>query len=389
MAGDNLERLGKAVIRTLPPWVRRRLPMPQQSRRGHSEPGQDATSLADDAFRARATQIHRETPRAVTVEFELLEGYRFNYRAGQYVALTLSIGGAWFQRCFSLSSAPDENRYSVTVQKVFHGRVTSWMNESLRIGDEFYVSEPAGDFVLPLVGPEQQRYVLVAGGSGIVPLYSLLKDLLGKNPAADIQLIYFSRSGEQCIFRKELERLDRLHAGLQVQFHFTRKEGNYHDPARRLTGEGLLGLVSDPAHTQFYICGPNSLVKACVEGLHSAGVSESQIRIELFNRPPITLAQTELKPRLITFLPASLLGKTRHIRQRKVETILETARQAGIPIAQKCTVGNCGTCKVKVKSGSVIMDEPNSLSVEDAKAGLVLSCVAYACENVVIQLPGR
>ncbi|MEZ5505312.1 MAG: FAD-binding oxidoreductase [Gammaproteobacteria bacterium] len=162
MAGDNLERLGKAVIRTLPPWVRRRLPMPQQSRRGHSEPGQDATSLADDAFRARATQIHRETPRSVTVEFELLEGYRFNYRAGQYVALTLSIGGVWFQRCFSLSSAPDENRYSVTVQKVFHGRVTSWMNESLRIGDEFYVSEPAGDFVLPLVGPEQQRYVLVA-----------------------------------------------------------------------------------------------------------------------------------------------------------------------------------------------------------------------------------
>ncbi|MEZ5505311.1 MAG: hypothetical protein R3F38_04735 [Gammaproteobacteria bacterium] len=155
--------------------------------------------------------------------------------------------------------------------------------------------------------------------------------MLGKNPAADIQLIYFSRSGEQCIFRKELERLDRFHAGLQVQFHFTRKEGNYHDPARRLTGEGLLGLVSDPAtHAVLYLRSQQS-GQACMEGLHSAGVSESQIRIELFNRPPITLTQTELKPRLITFLPASLLGKTRHIRQRKVETILETARQAAFP----------------------------------------------------------
>src|SRR5690606_26561599 len=209
MAGDNLERLGTAVVRTLPPWVRRRLPLPQSGRRGRSDAEREATSLADDAFRARVTQIHRETPRAVTVEFELLEGFRFNYRAVQYVSLTLFIGGVWFQLCFSLSSARDESRYSVTVQKVFHGRVTSWINESLRIGDEFYVSEPAGDFVLPHDGPEQQRYVLVAGGSGVVPLYSLLKDLLGKNPAADIQLIYFSRSAEQCIFRKELERLDK------------------------------------------------------------------------------------------------------------------------------------------------------------------------------------
>lgn len=389
MAGDSVNRIGKALYRSLPSWVRSRVSLSPELRHHPGWAERHQSSVAEDAFAARVTHVLRETPRAITLEFELLEGYRLNFRSGQYVGITLAIGGALFQRCFSLSSAPDENRYAITVQKMFHGRVTTYLNESVKVGDEFYVSEPAGDFVLPPNQGEGQRYVMVAGGSGIVPVYSLVKDLLGKTPGADVQLIYFSRSAEQCIFRKDLERLEKLHPGLVVQFHFTRKEGNYHDPASRLTGDGILALVSDPASTLFYICGPNSLVKSCMEGLHSLGVDESRIRIELFNRPPMSLTQTELKPRLITFLPGSVFGKTRHVRQRKVETILESARQAGIVIPQKCSVGNCGTCKVRVKAGSVLMDEPNSLSVEDARNGYVLGCVAYPCENVVVQLPGR
>lgn len=370
--------------------MRKRIGVPLEIRHhGDGWAERHPSSLEENAFLAQVTQITHETPRAVTIEFELLDGYRFSYRAGQYVAISLAIGGVTFQRCFSLSSAPDENRHAITVQKVFHGRVSTYLNDALRVGDRFYVSEPGGDFVLPATLPEEQRYLMVAGGSGIVPVYSLIKDLLGKNPGIEIQLVYFSRSAEQCIFRRELERLDRQHPGLLVQFHFTRKEGGYHDPARRLTSEGVLALVSDPAASLFYVCGPNSLVKACMEGLHSAGVEESRIRIELFNRPPINLSQTELKPRLITFLPASMFGKVRHVRQRRVETILETARSAGIVIPQKCSVGNCGTCKVRIKSGSVIMDEPNSLSVEEARDGHVLGCVAYPCENLVVQLPGR
>jgi ferredoxin-NADP reductase len=390
-SGSLVSRITKVLFRTMPPWMRKRIGVPLDARHDHGEGWAERhqSSLAEDAFLAKVTQITHETPRAVTIEFELLEGYRFSYRAGQYVAISLPIGGVSFQRCFSLSSAPDENRYAITVQKVFHGRVSTYLNESLRVGDQLYVSDPAGDFVLPAEALEEQRYLMVAGGSGIVPIYSLIKDLLGKNPEIEIQLVYFSRSAEQCIFRKELERLGKQHPGLLVQFHFTRREGNYHDPARRLTSEGMLALVSDPAASLFYVCGPNSLVKACMEGLHSAGVEESRIRIELFNRPPVTLSQTELKPRLITFLPGSVFGKVRHVRQRKVETILESARSAGIVIPQKCSVGNCATCKVRLKSGSVIMDEPNSLSVEAAKDGYVLSCVAYPCENVVVQLPGR
>lgn len=389
MTGNAVSRITKVMYRTLPPWVRRRMGTSFDGRQGKHWQQRHQSSLAENAFLARVTHIHRETPRAVTIEFELLEGFRLNYRAGQYVAISLAIGGALFQRCYSLSSAPDENRYAITVQKIFHGRVSIYLNDSLRVGDQFYVSEPAGNFVVSNDLPSEQRYLMLAGGSGIGPVYSLIKDLLGKNPDTEIQLSYFSRSADQCIFRRELERLSRQHPGLLVQFHFTRKEGHYHDPARRLTSDGMLALVSDPTQTQFYICGPNSMVKACMEGLHSARVGENRTHIELFNRPPLSLAPTELKPRVVTFLPDSVFGKTRHVRQRKVETVLDSARLAGIHIPQKCSVGNCGTCKVKLKSGSVLMDEPNSLSVEDAKEGYVLSCMAYPCENLVVQLPGR
>ncbi len=379
----------KVLYRSMPTWVRRRIGPPLNARHGHGEGWAERhqSSVAEDSFRAQVSQIHRESARAVTIEFELLEGYRFSYRSGQYVGLSLAIGGSMFQRCYSLSSAPDENRYTVTVQKVFHGRVSTFLADSLKVGDEIFVSDPAGDFVLPQDHAEDQRYVMVAGGSGIAPIYSLIKDLLGKNPAIEIQLIYFSRNPDQCIFRRELERLEKLHDGLRIQFHFTRMHGGSHDPAQRLSGEGIMALVSAPASTLFYVCGPNSLVKSCMEGLHQAGIPETRVCIELFNRPPMSLAQTELKPRLVTFMATSILGKTHHIRQRKIETILESARHAGIRIPQKCSVGNCGTCKVRIRSGSVIMDEPNSLTVEEAKDGYVLSCVAHPCENVVVQIP--
>lgn len=380
----------KTLYRAMPPLIRRRLGLPGKWRAGRLSGL--SSSLSEQMFLARVTRISRETARAATIEFELLDGYRFNYRAGQCVAISIAVGGVLFQRCFTLSSVPDENRYSITVQKVFNGRVSTWLNETLKAGDHLYVSNPAGGFVLPADAAEDQCYLMVAGGSGIVPVYALIKDLLGKNPAAEIQLTYFSPTPEQCIFRKELERLDKLHEGLSVHFHFTHKDGQNPDPARYLTSEGvqaLLARMSDPSRALCYLSGPNSLTRICLEVLRGLGVDEARIRIELFNRSPLSLIQMELEPRQLTLLPGSVLGKVRRVQQRKVETLLESVVQAGGAIPQKCTVGNCQTCKVKMLAGSVIMDEPNSLSLEDARNGYVLSCVAYPCEDVVLQLPRR
>ena len=385
-----MNRISKTLYQTLPPWMRHQVTRVLQPL-GADTVSATATlsSLLEDSYPARVVQLQQETPRAVSLTFELLEGYRLNYRSGQFVTVSVAVGGVLFQRCYSFSSAPDENRYTITVKRSFQGRLSRYLTESLKVGDQIYVSAPDGEFVLTGSRPAEQRYVMVAGGSGIVPVFSLIKDLLGKNPDADIQLVYSSRTTDTCIFRKELERLEKLHPGFSLRFQFTRKDGDMHDASRRLDGQKILSRLADPASAVFYLCAPNGLVKKCIEAFREAGIPETRIRLELFNRPPATSVQTELKPRLVTFLSAGLLGKARHVRQRQVETVLDTARNAGLDIPQKCTVGNCKTCKLRIRSGSVIMDEPNVLSVDEAKEGYILSCVSYPCENLVVQLPGR
>ena len=384
-----MSRIARTLSRTMPSWMRKRVNRVLQPL-GTRIPAEDrASSLTEYDYRVRVTQLHQETPRALTITFEMLEGYRLIYRSGQFVKVSVPIGPTLFQRCYSFSSAPDDNRYSITVQTIFQGRLSRHLVESLRVGDEFYISEPAGEFVLPQERLDEQRYVLVAAGSGIVPVFSLLKDLLGKNPAADIQLIYACRTPDQCLFRRELERLEKLHPGLRLHLQFTRKEGNQHDPTRRLDGQRILDRIDNPANALFYLCGPYGLVKKCLEVFHGAGIDESRIRIELFNAPPAEAEEIALRPRLVTFLPPTLLGRVRHVRQRQVESLLETALSAGIDIPAQCTAGSCKACKLKVKSGSVILDEPNQLTLEEAREGYVLSCVAYPCENLVVQTPNR
>lgn len=372
MPGRVIQRLGRAL-----PFARR-----------HTSTPRSTSTIMENAYEALVTDVRRETSRAVTIEFELTEGYRLNYKAGQCVTVSLPIGGTVFQRCYSFSSAPDERRYAITIQKIFQGRMSAWLTQSISVGDRFYIDDPMGDFVLPPVHPEDQRYVMVAAGAGIVPVFSLIKDLLVKNPVADIQLIYACRNQEQAIYYRQLQRLDAEHPGLSVSFQFTRREGDGHDPSRRLNGEKVLSRVADPASALFYICGPFGLVSKCNEAFRNAGIPESRIRIETFTSPPATLISDELKPRSITFLPASVMGRIIRVRQKQVETILETAEANGIAIPQQCTLGNCRACKVRIHSGMVLMDEPNGLSIEDARNGYVLACLAYPCESVVVKLPG-
>lgn len=345
------------------------------------------TSVKDTGYPARVVRIIQETPKSVTVEVALEGGYRLNYRAGQHVCVSFLLGKTWFRRSFSFSSCPEENRISFTVKRILHGRVSSYVAERLRIGERVILDHPEGEFVLPAESTHDQRYVFLAAGSGIVPIYSMIKDLLGKNPLIDITLVYCNRTPEDAIFRRDLEVAERKHPHLKVIWHYTRRDGYGHDHSRRLTGEKVLALVGDAAQASYYVCAPAGLAKSFLETLTAIGVPESRARFELFTAASHVSEAAELRPRAVVFETSGLLNRQVAVEQTRVETLLETATTAGVKIATPCAGTNCKVCKVKISHGTVVMDEPNNLSVDEAQSGYVLACVAYPCEDVAIQLP--
>lgn len=344
-------------------------------------------SIKDTGYPARVVRITQENARAVTVEVALEGGYRLNYRAGQHFAASFHLGNSWFRRTYSFSSSPEENRITFTVKRILQGRVSSYIAERLRIGERIMIEDPEGDFVLPSEKTEEQRYVFLAAGSGIAPIYSMIKDLIGKNRLADITLVYCNRTPEEAIFRREIEALERKHHQLKIHWHYTRREGYGHDHSRRLTGEKALALIGDAGQAHYYVCAPAGLAKSVLAALTAIGVPESRARFELYSAASHVSEGAELRPRNVTFETAGLIARHVSVEQKRVETLLETANAAGVKIPHNCTVGNCNECKLKVVQGSAVMDEPNSLSVDDAQSGYVLACVAYPCEDLVLQIP--
>lgn len=348
---------------------------------------EERVSIRDTSYPVRVIQVEHHGAIAVTLHLELLQGYRLGYKAGQFVRLAVEIGHNIFQRCYSLTSSPEDAHLRITVKRVFQGRVSNYLNDRVRPGDILYLDDPSGEFVIPEKSGLEERYVFIAAGSGIVPIYSLMADLLGKNPETDIQLIYSNRSPEHALFRKEIEAMEKRNPGLRTHFMYTRKHDGGHDSKRRLNGEKLLGLIPDFQASRVYICGPAGLAKELISTLQSNGLPEGSLRVELFSTAPSMEDNALLKPRVVSFRRKGLFSPPRIVRQRQVETILETAAKNGVKIPTNCTVGNCKSCKVKLKSGHAIMDEPNSLTTAESSEGYVLACVAYPCESIEVELP--
>jgi len=105
--------------------------------------GDEKVSVKDAGFPARITKIRHENGQCVTVSFELMEGYRFRFKSGQFVRVVVDLGGGLYRRCYSLSTPAESDIHTLTVKQHFQGRVSSYFNGRAKVGDLFYIDEPA------------------------------------------------------------------------------------------------------------------------------------------------------------------------------------------------------------------------------------------------------
>ena len=324
----------------------------------------DPAAGRDHAFHPlRIARVVDETPdaRSFVLEVPPELALALAYRSGQFVTHRVHIDGDTHLRCYSMSSSPDVgDEFQVTVKRVPGGVVSNWMIDNLRAGDVLETTCPAGVFCLP---PGDDDVVAFAGGSGITPVFSILKTALATT-SRNLRLLYANRDRDSVIFAAELERLAERHPGrLTVVHHLDADDG--------FVDEQTVNHFIDGAGGEHFICGPPPFMDIVEHALVDFGAPEDRIHIERFHPVESKPATVDAAPGRVTIELGSRVDTVDH---RPGTTILQTARQMGMAPPFSCESGSCATCMAKLVEGTVSMFVNNALTDDELDEGWVLTC---------------
>jgi ferredoxin-NADP reductase len=217
-----------------------------------------------------------ETPRVRTLELDV-PGWS-GHRAGQHLDVRLTAEDGYFaERSYSIASAPGDG-IALTIERLDDGEVSPYLVDDAREGDQFEVRGPIGGYFV-WDGDEPEPVLLVAGGSGVVPLMAMARHRARIGATSPMRLVYSSRTWDDVIYRDELETL-----GLDVVHTLTREQPpGWTGFSRRIDTE-LLREVAWPASDspRVYVCGSTRFVDAAADGLLELGYKPASIRTERF-----------------------------------------------------------------------------------------------------------
>jgi ferredoxin-NADP reductase len=223
---------------------------------------------------ADVSELVDETPHVKTIVLTA-PGWP-GHRAGQHVDVRLTAeDGYQAQRSYSIASPPEDERLAITVERLDDGEVSPYLAEELVVGDKLELRGPIGGYFV-WEAEQGGPLLLVGGGSGVVPLMSMLRHRAAAAPAVPARLLYSARSLDDVIYREELGRFD-------VVYTLTREQPpGWTGYARRVDDE-MLREVADPGAAGLaYVCGPTRFVEAVADGLVGIGYSPERVRTERF-----------------------------------------------------------------------------------------------------------
>jgi ferredoxin-NADP reductase len=224
----------------------------------------------------------RETPTAVTVAFTI-DGWP-GHLAGQHVDIRLTADdGYQAQRSYSIASAPDADALELTIERIEDGEVSPYLVDVMEPGDELELRGPVGGWFVWRVedgGP----LLLVAGGSGLVPLMAMLRHRARSESAVPVRLLVSARSLEDLIYAAEIDRLAGNDEGLEVFTTLTRSApADWQGYRRRIDQEMLREVAWAPEDLpRTFVCGPTAFVEAAANGLVALGHDQALIKTERF-----------------------------------------------------------------------------------------------------------
>lgn len=323
------------------------------------------------------------TPGSVKVSFIVPDHLKadYNFIPGQYLNISAVIGGSEERRSYSICSGEGE-AISVAVKRINNGKISNWANDDLKAGDKVFVSVPMGNFRLE---NNLQNVVAFAAGSGITPIISMAKSL--KKTGGNLKLFYGNRTVDTIMFAKDFESLDNVAIA-----HYLTGETKEGYLSGRLDKESISAIIKSDLNIlksdAFYLCGPETMIKAAIDVLSLFGVSKAKIHYELYTTPvllieeqPVQEGNFDGESRVTVILDDEEIKLT---LKASGKTILDAVNKEGYDAPYSCRGGVCCTCRAKVLKGKVNMSLNYSLTDQEVAEGYVLTCQSHPASEEVI-----
>lgn len=351
----------------------------------------EAQELARQWREFRIVEIERETAEISSFLLEPTDsGAMATYKAGQHLPVRAAIDGETLMRTYTLSSAPSDGRYRLSVKR--DGAFSNHLH-SLCEGDVIEAQGPRGGFYIE--GDEKRPAVLIAAGIGITPMLAMLRQIVfegqrtrGTRPT---WLVHAAKSRDLRPFHEEIVELTRKAGGAVklVAVHSapdrSEMQGEDYSWAGRFTASDL-GRFLPFGDYDFYMCGPGGFMQDVYDGLRDMNVSDARIHAEAFGPSSLTrradAAAMEAVPAPVatTSVPVIFAGSNKEARwEPESGTLLELAEARGIEAPFSCRSGSCGSCATKLLKGKVAYPTKPTAEIPDDE---VLTCSAVPHRDV-------
>lgn len=352
--------------------------------------------MAHRFYLLKIKEIVKTTPDCSLITFDIKDEWKedFHYKQGQHLTLKALIDGEDVRRSYSLCSCPLDEEWRVAVKHVPGGQFSTYANEKLKTGDTLEVMPPNGRFFVDINQDQQKNYVAFAAGSGITPIFSIIKTHLLAEPNSTFKLFYVNQTVGSIILKEEIEGLKNLFMDRLEVFHFlTQQERDVPFFNGRIDQAKLdiifKSIVDKDALDDCFICGPEEMIFLIRDYLLEKGLDKKQVHFELFGTAGIP--QKERKA-VAQQLDGKMCDVTIHEGGKSFnfkvaqgsDNILDAAIRQSADLPYACKGGVCATCRAKLVEGKVDMEVCYALEQDEIDAGYVLTCQAVPVSEKVV-----
>lgn len=347
----------------------------------------------------RVTDIRRETADCVSIALAVPAELRatFRFLPGQHLVLRATIDGKEVRRTYSICSLATEEELRIAVKRQPHGRFSTFVHERLAVGDVLEAMPPTGRFVHEPDPKARRHYVAFAAGSGITPIYAIIRAVLNGEPESHFTLIYGNRNTASIIFREDLLDLKNVHLERFALHHILSAETT--EALELFSGRIDADKVRAWAQRlyrpedidRWFVCGPAPMIQTVSDALVGLGVPYERILFEYFtaegNRPrPLLTTAPRLQAQGETARIIVILDGERHEFPMPFRgpVVLEAARAHGLDLPFSCKAGVCATCRARLVEGKVELLTNYALDERDLAAGDILTCQARPLSDRVV-----